>query len=74
MTFVVIVASVQCLERLSIGPAMEIVTWEECNDPLLYRERQDYLQGIPDTQSRIETARVAMVHAKQRLAVLTDGG
>jgi hypothetical protein len=74
MTFVDIVARVQRLERLSVGLAKEIVTWNECNDPLLYRERQDYLQGIRDAQSGIETARVALVRAKQRLAAFADGG
>jgi hypothetical protein len=55
MTFGDIVARVQRLERLSIGLAKEIVTWKECNDPLLYRERQDYLQGIRNVQSGIST-------------------
>ncbi|MFL5245774.1 MAG: hypothetical protein ACJ8FY_27185 [Gemmataceae bacterium] len=62
------------MEVLSIGLAKEIFTWKECNDPLLYRERQNYLQGIRDAQSGIETARVALVKVKQRFTALTDGG
>src|SRR5262249_15361489 len=32
---------VQRLDQLSRGLAKEILIWKPCNDPLLYRERQD---------------------------------
>src|SRR5262245_2740565 len=31
------------LDQLSRGLAMEEILWKECNGPLLYRDRQDYL-------------------------------
>jgi hypothetical protein len=37
---------VQRLDQLSRGLAKEVLLWKECNDPLLYRERQDYLAAI----------------------------
>jgi hypothetical protein len=63
-------ARVKRLEALSIGFAKEIVTWKECNDPLLYLERKAYLEGIRDALAGVETARIALVTAKQRLAKL----
>jgi hypothetical protein len=74
MTLEDIAARVKRLEALSIGMAKEIVTWKECNDPLLYLERKAYLEGIRDAWGGIETARVALVQAKQRLASLYDEG
>jgi hypothetical protein len=62
-----IAARIERLTKLSIGLAKEIVSWKECNDPLLYRERQDYLAGIREAQHGIESARIALVKTKQRL-------
>ena len=39
-------ARVQRLDQLSRGLAKEEILWKDCNDPLLYRERQDYLAAI----------------------------
>jgi hypothetical protein len=65
-----IAARVDRLTQLSIGLAKEIVSWKECNDPLLYLERKAYLEGIRDALAGIETARIALVTTKQRLAKL----
>ena len=70
MTLEDIAARVKRLEALPIGMAKEIVTWKECNDPLLHLERKAYLEGIRDALDGIETARIALVTAKQRLAKL----
>ena len=70
MTFEDIAARVERLTKLSVGLAKEIVSWKECNDPLLYRERQDYLAAIRQTQHAIEDARIALVKSKQRIGKL----
>jgi hypothetical protein len=62
-----ITARVTRLERLSIGLAKEIYIWQQCNDPLLYVERREFLNAMRDVHSGIESARVALVKAKQRL-------
>jgi hypothetical protein len=58
---------VQRLEELSRGLAREILLWRECNDPLLYRERQDYLKAIREAWAGVEGARVLLAKARQRL-------
>jgi hypothetical protein len=68
MTQADIAARIRRLERLSIGLAKEISIWQECNDPLLYVERREFLMGMQDAHSGIEAARVALVKANQRLA------
>jgi len=62
-------ARVQRLDQLSCGLAKEGILVEKCNDPLLYRERQDYLAAIRAALSGIEGARVALAKACQRLRV-----
>jgi hypothetical protein len=69
-----IAARVDRLEQLSIGLAKEIWLWQQCNDPLLYVERREFLTAMRDAHSGIESARVALVHAKQRLAELARFG
>jgi hypothetical protein len=69
-----IAARVERLTKLSAGLAKEIVSWRECHDPLLYRERQDYLAGIRQAQNGVEEARLALVKAKQRLAKMHGAG
>jgi hypothetical protein len=63
-----ITARARRLERLSIGLAKEIWIWQHCNDPLLYVERREFLNAIRDAHRGIESARVALAKAKQRLA------
>ncbi len=58
---------VRRLDQLSRGLAKEVLLWKECNDPLLYRERQDYLAAIRAALSGVEGARVTLAKARQRL-------
>ena len=58
---------VERLDQLSRGLAKEEILWNECNDPLLYRERQDYLAAIRAALSGVECARVTLAKARQRL-------
>jgi hypothetical protein len=58
---------VKRLDRLSLGLAKELVLWKPCNDPLLYRERQDYLAAIRQALSGVEGARVILAKAAHRL-------
>jgi hypothetical protein len=60
-------ARVKRLDQLSRGLAKEVVLWKPCNDPLLYRERQDYLTAVRNALSGMEAARVALAKACQRL-------
>ncbi len=55
------------LDELSRGLAREVMLWKTCNDPLLFQERKTYLSAIQDALAGVETARVALVRAQQRL-------
>ena len=57
---------VERLDLLSRGLAKEAIL-KECNDPLLYRERQDYLKAIRESLSGVEAARVTLANARQWL-------
>jgi hypothetical protein len=58
---------VERLDRLSCGLAREEILVKKGNDPLLYRERQDYLAAIRAALSGVECARVGLAKARQRL-------
>ena len=60
-------ARVRRLDELSRGMARELVRVQECDDPLLYRERQDYLAALRVAVSGLEAGRVALAQALQRL-------
>jgi hypothetical protein len=62
-----ITARVKRLDKLSRGLAKEEQKVRQCNDALLYRERQDYLKAIRQALSGVEAARVILAKAKQRL-------
>ena len=62
-----ITARVKRLDKLSRGLAKEEQMVRQCNDALLYRERQDYLKAIREALSGVEAARVALAKARQRL-------
>jgi hypothetical protein len=55
------------LEALTIGLMRECALMAEGNDPLLYRERQDYLAAVRATVSGLESARVVLARARQRI-------
>ena len=60
-------ARVRRLDQLSRGLAREISIVAKADDPLLYLERQQYLDARRKTQAGVESARVALVKARQRL-------
>ena len=57
----------QLLERLSLGLMNVALLIREGNDPLLYRERQDYLAALFRAVGDLEMARVKLAAALQRL-------
>ena len=61
-------ARVKRLEALSRGLATEVALWKACNDPLSYLERKTYLNAVFDALQGIESARVVLAKARQRLA------
>jgi hypothetical protein len=60
-------ARINRLENLGIGFGKEYSLWKECNDSLLYAERQAFLSVIREALIGIEAARVALALAKQRI-------
>ena len=61
MNLIDLESRVQRLDQLSRGLAKEESLWKECNDPLLYRERQNYLAAIRTVLSGGKGARVKYV-------------
>jgi hypothetical protein len=62
-----IAACVERLDQLSRGLAREISIVREANDPMLYLERNAYLAAMGDALQGIESARVVLAKACQRL-------
>jgi hypothetical protein len=60
-------ARVRRLDELARGLAKEVTLWKACNDPLLYLERKGYLNAIQDALAGVESARVILAKARQRL-------
>jgi len=56
------------LDVLARGLAKEVALWKEVSgSPLLYVERRTYLKGIQDALAGIETARVILARARERM-------
>jgi hypothetical protein len=55
------------LDRLVRGLMKEAVLVGEADDPLLYRERQDYLAALREAVGGLEGARVTLAQALQRI-------
>jgi hypothetical protein len=55
------------LEQLLRGLSREILLWRKGNDPLLYIERQAYLEAIQTALSGVEDARVVLTRVRLRL-------
>lgn len=55
------------LDQLMRGLSREVLLWQRGNDPLLYAERQAYLEAIQDALAAIEAARVVLARVRQRL-------
>jgi hypothetical protein len=62
-----IASRVKRLDQLSRGVALEISQVSKADDPLLYVERQEYLAGLRAMLAGLESARVALAKARQRL-------
>jgi hypothetical protein len=56
------------LHQLTLGLQREGVLIGEADDPLLYLERQAYLQAIRDALAGVETARVVLAKALLRMS------
>jgi hypothetical protein len=67
MTLQSIRARVERLDELTRCLAKETVLVRECNDPLLYRERLDYLTAIRQALAGVDGARIVLAKARQRL-------
>ena len=65
-------ARIRRLDELTRGLMKEIVTVEDAQDPLLYLERQAYLAALREAVSGLETARVTLARALQRLQEYGD--
>ena len=67
MTTADILARIRRLNELALGISKEIQLIEKAEDPLLYVERRDYVAGLCQLRVALETARVALAKAKQRI-------
>jgi hypothetical protein len=55
------------LESLFLGLSKEAQLFKDCDCPLLSLERQAYLGALAAARSGLETARVVLARARQRL-------
>jgi hypothetical protein len=61
-------ARMQRLVKLAEGLAKEASLWKNCNAPVLYVHRLEYMEGIQDAVSGLDKARVAlakMIHEEE---------
>ena len=64
-----VAARVKRLDQLTRGLAKEVVIWDQHDDPLLFVERRAYLKAIGDALAGVESARVILAQARQRIKV-----
>jgi hypothetical protein len=62
-----IVARLHRLDTLSRGLAAELYNVSKADDPMLYVERQHYLAAMRRVLGGVESARVVLANAKQRM-------
>jgi hypothetical protein len=62
-----IAARIRRLDQLSCGLTKEHSIMATGDDPLLYLERQDYLRALCDIVAGLETDRMVLTKARQRL-------
>jgi hypothetical protein len=67
MDFNDVTARVNRLDQLARSLAAEVGIWKKGKDPLLYVERQAYLNAIQDALAGIDSARVVLVRVRARL-------
>jgi hypothetical protein len=68
MTVRHVAARIRRLELLTVGLNREQSIIGVGDDPLLYLERQDYLRALRAAIAGLESARVVLAKARQRLA------
>jgi hypothetical protein len=73
LTLADVIARIGRLDELTRGLAKEVLLWREASDPLLYLERKAYLKAIQDALAGIESARVTLARARQRIEELNHG-
>jgi len=59
-------ARIQRLEKLAQGLATEASLWKKCDAPVLFVDRQEYIEGILDSVSGLERARIALAKMIRR--------
>jgi len=59
-------ARIQRLEKLAQGLAREASMWKKCDAPVLFEDRQEYIEGILDSVSGLERARIALAKMIRR--------
>jgi hypothetical protein len=67
MTLEHLASRIRRLESLYLGLSKEAQLFKDCDCPLLSLERQAYLGALAAACSGLETARVALARARQRL-------
>jgi hypothetical protein len=67
MTVRHIAARIRRLEQLGIAFTREIEHFKDCDCPLLYLERVAYRDALRAAVAGLETARVVLAKARQRL-------
>jgi hypothetical protein len=55
------------LDKLTCALHREMLTIRQANAPLLYLERQAYLKALDGAARGLETARIVLVKARQRI-------
>ena len=55
------------LEELSLGPSRDEGHFRTCSCPIVAHERERYREGLRQAISGVETARLALVMACQRI-------
>jgi hypothetical protein len=68
-----VAARVKRLDQLTRGLAKEVVIWDQHDDPLLFVERRAYLKAIRDALAGVESARVILAKARQRIETKDAG-
>ncbi len=67
LTLTDVIARIQRLDELTRGLAKEVLLWRAADDPLLYLERRAYLKAVQDALAGVESARVVLARARQRI-------
>jgi len=67
LTLADVSARIRRLDELTRGLAKEVLLWRDASNPLLYLEHKAYLNAIQDALAGMESARVVLAQARQRI-------